>query len=270
MTSLVAPPGVVTEEWADTVPQAQALAARLRASVPAAVRTFDPLQVGGLPEPARRWLTHAIAPGTPLAAGAEMHMRGQIRLGHWRSFTGREVIVPGQGFVWAARTHVAGIPVEGYDAYVEDEGAMRWRLGGVVPLQTGNGFDVSLSAFDRLVAESVLAPTALVEGEWLVGYGRNSAVLSQQRGSLSHWTRVTVWVEPNGQLANLSMWRWGDPAGRGTFALHRFEVAFDGEFCSGGVRVPAGIRAAWVGAGGLREEFFRAEIDAVTPLLGAA
>ena len=28
--------------------------------------TFDPAAITGLPEPARRWLGHAIAPGTPL------------------------------------------------------------------------------------------------------------------------------------------------------------------------------------------------------------
>ena len=31
---------------------------------------FDPGDVAGLPEPAQRWLTHAIAPRTPLARAA--------------------------------------------------------------------------------------------------------------------------------------------------------------------------------------------------------
>lgn len=41
---------------------------------------FDPAMRSGLPEPARRWLRHAIAPGTPLWRPAEPSVRGQIRL----------------------------------------------------------------------------------------------------------------------------------------------------------------------------------------------
>jgi hypothetical protein len=44
----------------------------------AATETFDPAATMGLPEPARRWLSHAIAPGTPLWSRAELTMHGQI------------------------------------------------------------------------------------------------------------------------------------------------------------------------------------------------
>src|SRR5207247_11022155 len=43
--------------------------------------TFDPAATMGLPEPARRWLGHAIAPGTPLWSSVELTMNGQIKLG---------------------------------------------------------------------------------------------------------------------------------------------------------------------------------------------
>ena len=36
-----------------------------------AAETFDPAAITGLPEPARRWLGHAIAPGTPLWSSVE-------------------------------------------------------------------------------------------------------------------------------------------------------------------------------------------------------
>ena len=50
-------------------------------AVTAAAETFDSAATGGLPEPARRWLSHAIAPGTPLWGRAELTMHGQIKLG---------------------------------------------------------------------------------------------------------------------------------------------------------------------------------------------
>ena len=48
------------------------------------LEVFDPSMVARLPEPARRWLVHAIAPGTPLWQTVELSMRGEIRLGAWR------------------------------------------------------------------------------------------------------------------------------------------------------------------------------------------
>ena len=47
----------------------------------ASVETFDPAAIVSLPEPARRWLGHAIAPGTPLWSSVELTMHGQIKLG---------------------------------------------------------------------------------------------------------------------------------------------------------------------------------------------
>ncbi|HEY2290488.1 MAG TPA: DUF6544 family protein [Thermoanaerobaculia bacterium] len=45
-----------------------------------ATRTFDPAALAHLPEPARRYLTHAIAPGTPLASAVRLKMHGEIKL----------------------------------------------------------------------------------------------------------------------------------------------------------------------------------------------
>ena len=269
MTAL-APPQPRAADWTHVSPAVQQRAEALRAAAPAAPRRFHPADVAVLPEPARRWLTHAVPEGTPLAGAMELRTHGEIRLGHWRPFTAQQVIVPGAGFIWAARSRLAGVPVLGYDSYADGRGEMNWRVGGVVPVQSGSGFDVTLSAFDRLVSESVLVPTALVDADWSEGYGRNAAVFTRQQDGQSHWTRVTVWIEPDGRLANVSLWRWGDPGGEGQWGLRRFEVAFDGEFDAGGVLVPDGMRAAWVGTGGVRKEFFRARIDAAVPLAGAA
>jgi hypothetical protein len=76
---------------------------------------FVPALVADHPEPARRWLTHAIAPGTPLWPTVELSMRGQIRLGAWRPFTARQVLTPPRGFIWAATACLFGVPVIGFD-----------------------------------------------------------------------------------------------------------------------------------------------------------
>ena len=47
-----------------------------------AAETFDPAAIMGLPEPARRWLGHAIAPGTPLWSSVELTMH-EVRISRW-------------------------------------------------------------------------------------------------------------------------------------------------------------------------------------------
>jgi Family of unknown function (DUF6544) len=60
---------------------------------------FGPELIKELPESARRWLAHVIAAGTPLWRTAVVTMRGQIRLGVWRSFTARQVITVPEGYI---------------------------------------------------------------------------------------------------------------------------------------------------------------------------
>ena len=63
---------------------------------------FDPVQVASLPEPARRYVNHAIAPGTLLARAVRLRMHGQIKLKKWASFTAEEVIRWDRGMIGEA------------------------------------------------------------------------------------------------------------------------------------------------------------------------
>jgi hypothetical protein len=50
---------------------------------PAGPERFDPAELDGLPEPARRHLAQAIAPGMPLYTSARLRMRGRIKVDRW-------------------------------------------------------------------------------------------------------------------------------------------------------------------------------------------
>ena len=239
--------------------EAARIAARLREG-PGPLGGFEHSAVAALPEPARRWLTHAIEPGTPLYRRAELTMRGEIKLGErWHRFVAAQVIAPDTGFVWAARTHVAGLPVVGYDAYADGAGTMRWHLLGL-PVQSQAGSEPTLSAAGRLAAENVLVPTSLVAATWRHDVRPDTAgYYHHTRGPLTQ-AHVSVKVGPDGQLQSAAMWRWGMRA-RHSFGLHRFTVDFDRERRFGRVVVPDGIRASWPDGPG---EFFRAQIDSMT------
>ena len=103
---------------------------------PAGTEGFDPAELEGLPEPVRRHLTQAIAPGTPPHTSARLTMRGQIKVGRRLPFRARQVLSPGHGFIWTARA--AGV-IAGTDRYVDGAGALRWRLAGLITVAAGDG-----------------------------------------------------------------------------------------------------------------------------------
>ncbi|WP_238420798.1 DUF6544 family protein [Gordonia sp. 'Campus'] len=93
---------------------------------------FDPELCAELPAPARRWLCASLATGTPLARRVRITMTGSINLRAWRPFRAEQLIVPGHGFIWAARTRVGGLPVSGFDRFTGTEGEMRWKMAGLI------------------------------------------------------------------------------------------------------------------------------------------
>ncbi|HEX3211189.1 MAG TPA: DUF6544 family protein, partial [Actinomycetota bacterium] len=103
---------------------------------PAGPERFGPAELDGLPEPVRRHLAQAIAPGTPLHTAARLRMRGSIKVGRWLPFRARQVLSPQRGFVWTARA--AGL-IAGGDRYLDGAGAMRWKLAGLVTVASGEG-----------------------------------------------------------------------------------------------------------------------------------
>ena len=114
---------------------------------------FGPELIKDLPGPARRWLAHVIAPGTPLWGTAVVTMRGQIRIGAWRRFTAHQVITVPEGYIWAATARMMGLPVTGFDRLSSGTGQMSWRLLGLVRVMTADGPGITRSTAGRLVAD---------------------------------------------------------------------------------------------------------------------
>lgn len=222
-----------------------------------------PLQrVDALPEPAKRWLSRAVAPEAPAGGVAQVTQQGQIRLGAWRSFTATCLLAP-DGFVWAATTKIAGLPVRGFDRYTDDCGEMRWRLFGRLPLIHAEGEDVTRSAAGRLAGELVFDPVALLApGVRWEPLDAGRAVAHVPAGART--IPVTVTVVPDGRLARVELPRWGDPDGAPP-REHLFTAEFgDAELTADGITVPAEGRAGWWRCPDrcADEEFFRFQVVA--------
>src|SRR5438309_3601949 len=79
-------------------------------------------------------------------------------------FTAEQVIRSDGQMMWQATVRQAGIPIRGFDRLVGGEGAMQWKVLGIVPVMTASGPDITRSTVGRLEAESVWLPSALCAG----------------------------------------------------------------------------------------------------------
>jgi len=229
-----------------------------------ATETFDPARVAGLPPAARRYLSHALAPGAALASAVRLHMHGSLRLkGAWHPFEAEQVIRWDRGFIWRATVKTHGLPITGSDRLLDGEGAMRWRLLGLIPIVTASGPEISRSAAGRVNAEAIWLPAVLLgdEVQWSERDASHPAATLRAHGEESH---LDLELDAKGALRALGLPRWGDPEGGG-FRYESFGGLIEDERTFAGVTVPTAFRLGWYwGSDRFAEgEFFRATIDAL-------
>ena len=210
-------------------------------------RTFSEDDLRGLPEPAQRYLRHAVALGTPLAAACRLEMAGTMRPSPGAPPTdlaATEVLAPRTGFVWTARAHVKGLPVRVRDHYHGGEGGVAVTALGVVPVPLGGeAADVARSSRGRLVGEAVWCPTALVHPDvrWETAGDHAARYTIPVDGDP---VSVTLHVAETGALREVTLDRWGNPDGEPA-RLHPYGFRVGAEGTFGGVTIPTEITGGW-------------------------
>jgi hypothetical protein len=213
-------------------------------TAPVASARFELGQVAGLPEAARRYLLHALAPGAKLSRAVRLHMHGTIRLGDaWHRFEAEQVLRWDRGFVWRASVRKGAMPIVGSDRWLDGEGAMRWKLLGVVPVLKASGPDVTRSAAGRLHIESTWAPAVFLDPgvRWAgqdTSHARATVVAHGEASDLE------LTIDEAGAVVSSKMPRWGNPEG-GAFHYADFGAFVDDERTFDGVTVPTVLRAGW-------------------------
>jgi hypothetical protein len=227
--------------------------------------SFEPQMVADLPEPACRWLTHAISPGTPLWQSVVLEMHGHLRITAWLPFKAVQLHAPPHGYVWAARAMAGPIPIVGYDRYTSDDAEMWWGLFGRVPLVHATGADLNRAAAARAAIDAIFVPTACIGSNvtWTEGTTRDSAVAEWHIGT--DVQRCELTVSADGSLSQVTMLRWAKPKGE-EWGEYPFGGLLEGEVECHGIRVPRRARVGYF-MGTKRwdqGEFFRAEITSAT------
>jgi hypothetical protein len=208
--------------------------------------TFDPKMVADLPEPARRYLIHAIQPGIPLAGSVYLEMEGRIGLqpgDEKLPLRAQEILAAPGGLIWKANAGSGFMRISGYDFYRKGEGGMRWFLWGVIPVMSARGPDITRSAAGRVAMEALAwLPSVLFgrsEVRWEAIDDRSARVFIQIG---NEETESTIHVAPDGALERVEIMRWEVDGLEGSpeYLLSVAEVSGEeGEF--DGYRIPTQI-----------------------------
>lgn len=179
---------------------------------PSAPRVFSAELIANLPEPARRYFTFTIQPGTPLLPVVEIDMTGQFSLGtkdkpSYQPMEARQILAAPHGFVWAMRTR-GGMPLSG-----SDSGSWtRFRVFWLIPVaRLGGDPDHTRSAFGRYVAEAVIwSPAALLPGPAVTweALDEHSARVTIRHDGLEQALDVTV--DADGRPVEVRFERWSN------------------------------------------------------------
>lgn len=207
---------------------------------------FDPSTIDHLPEPAQRWLRHALPDGVPLRRSVELRMTGRIRLGgRWLPFTAEQVLRAGVGFVWKPVVGGGLLRFTGADLLGPDDARMEFRLHGLVPLVRADGDDVARSAAGRLAAETVAwlpqAATPQLGAHWTVDDDDHAVVsLATPSGPVA----VRITVDHLGRLTALHLDRWNGSADPPAYAPFGGELTAD-VMTTDGVRIAGDGTVGW-------------------------
>ena len=224
---------------------------------------FRSKQVAALPAAARRYIEHAVAQGTPRASVARLQMRGEIRLKTtWHPFDADQVIRWDRGFVWRAKVRIKGLPVTGFDRWIDGQGSMHWRLLGIVPIVTASGPDVSRSAAERMLIETVWLPSVLLD-PGVIWSEQDATHVGADVTLREQHTHFELYLDEQGRIRSVSMLRWGNPDGHGYEALP-FGGMAEEERTFAGFTIPSKLRIGWYFGTDRFEpegEFFRCMIN---------
>jgi hypothetical protein len=220
--------------------------------------SFTEGELEDLPDPVRRYLRASIAPGTPLAQSARFRMRGSIKQGRWwLPFRARQILAPLHGFVWAAR--VGGSVLVGSDRYAGGDGAMEWKLLGLVRVLHAEGPDMAHSSAGRAGAEAVWVPTAVLPRFGVTWTATDAHHITASYRLDNFELELHYTLDDDARVRSIALDRWGGPDNTG---FHRFVHELTGYTTFDGVTIPSAGRGGWFNAADRWSdaEFFRYEI----------
>ncbi len=167
--------------------------------------------------------------------------------------------------IWKAAVRMSGMTIRGFDRLVDGEGAMRWKLLGIIPVMVASGPDIARSAAGRVMAESAWLPSALC-GEEVTWTAKDSFHPHARLNVQGEAGELALTIDDSGKLKAFSLPRWGNPEGK-EFRYAGFGGVVQEERTFAGYTIPTRLRVGWhFGTDRFEREgeFFRATVDDAT------
>ncbi len=231
---------------------------------------FSPSMIENLPPAARRYLLHAILPGTPLADRVQMKMSGTLRREDaqgWIPFEAEEILAGGRGLVWKAKLKIGENPwLDGAEYYFKGKGQVMFFRHHFVPSVDESSLVVDRSMAGRVLIESIWLPSVFLpqrNARW-ESMDKLHAKVTLSIDDLS--STITMEVGEDGQLREAVIPRYHGSEDRNIekAGWRPFEIKVEEEKTFEGYKIPTKIRAGWrYGASGYTE-VLRAETREVT------
>lgn len=178
---------------------------------------FNLEMIEGLPEPAQRFFTFSIRPGTKLHRVVEITMEGDFSLGtkadpNYMPMSARQIIAAPHGSVWQVTAGQVPMRMSGSDGTNQGDSWSRFWLLELIPvLRVGGDRDHARSALGRFVSEALFwSPAALLPSEnvrWEAVDSNTARVIVQQDGFEQS---VDVTVAENGAPQTIVFPRWSN------------------------------------------------------------
>jgi len=226
------------------------VAAQLAEGAGASPARFDPAMIADQPEPVRRYFTHAIAPGTPLAGTVELHLEGRFNMGttdapHYRALYAKQVLNHPSGFVWQVVLRGDETWISGSDGAFQGQSWSRFWLMGALPVaREGGAPDHYKSAFGRYAAEAVFwSPASVLPGpnaRWrAVSPGTVQVTLRHKAQTVV----VDLVIDAAGAPVTVSFERWSNANAQKQYRWQRFGGHLSQPRRFGGITIPTRVLA---------------------------
>lgn len=225
--------------------QAEAAFATIAQAKRPATERFDETMIDGLPEIAKRYFRHAIAPGTPLSTTVRLEMRGTFRLGDKTKhssypMTARQALAPPDAFVWIAAMGSGLMRITGSDALLDGRVWTRFWIDGLLPAASlSDTPDLMRSGLARPAMEAIWAPASLLPAHGVVWTqtGPDTARLDFPTGI----EPVDITLDADGRVVEVVTMRWSDANPERVFRLQPFGGTMTAERRFGGFTIPSAV-----------------------------
>ncbi len=207
---------------------------------------FVPSMLAGLPAPARRYLRHAIRPGTPLTHAVQLRLRGRVAAepgGRWHHFSARELLVPGRGYVFRGRMRDGVLPIAWADYYLDGNGGRAVTVLGFLPWSNRHGPARVRANRALLALQSVWHPASLLPRSGVHWRGDDVGHATAQFEIDGRPVSLRLAIAADGRLRSATVEH--PRTGPGRAPAMRLAMQVHDEIQVGGYRIPRRVTAGW-------------------------